>query len=302
MVTASGTTPETIGLGTTEPPFAVTPRPDTLFAKRAERFRALSPGHELRPYLEFLAVVGDAQHALATSLPPPPASAADQDRALAHGMPPLARRDLATDPAAAALFDALIAALARASLEAGPRAAIKSLAAASPEQRGELMGFVAEGEFPVEALAESAIAAAALQVWFAAAAATLDANRLKGVEEGLCPACGGAPGASLVVGWRGVSGSRYLVCAFCATAWNYVRVKCSSCAATKGISYRRIAEGRQDSAAEVCEACGCYAKHLIQLDTPAIDAVADDIASFGLDVLLREEGWRRASLNPFFLG
>jgi FdhE protein len=302
MVTASGNTPETIGLGSSTPPYAVTPTPETLFAKRAERLRALAPGHELRAYLDFLAGVADAQGAIVASVIPPAAPSANLDMALAHGMPPLARRDLASDPAAAALLDRLVAALARGPLEPGPRAAVDSLMAGTPEQRAELLGLVAEGEFPIEALAESAIAAAALQVWFAAAAATLDAGRLKSVEEGVCPACGGAPVASLVVGWRAVSGSRYLVCAFCATAWNYVRVKCTGCASTKGISYRRIVDGRQDAAAEVCEACGCYAKHLIQLDTPTIDPFADDIASFGLDVLLREEGWRRASLNPFFLG
>ncbi len=45
------------------PPFARVPDPPTLFLARAARFRQLVPGHELGPYLTFLAAIADAQHA-----------------------------------------------------------------------------------------------------------------------------------------------------------------------------------------------------------------------------------------------
>ena len=52
-----------------KPPFAVLPDPSSLFHTRAERFRALSPGHELRPYLEFLGALATAQHEIVADLP-----------------------------------------------------------------------------------------------------------------------------------------------------------------------------------------------------------------------------------------
>ena len=54
---------------------------------------------------------------------------------------------------------------------------------------------------PFEAIAEHALVAAALQVHFARMAAALDAAALTPVGDGACPACGGPPVASLVVGW-----------------------------------------------------------------------------------------------------
>ena len=38
-----------------KPPFAVLPDPVSMFLTRSKRFAALAPGHELQPYLEFLA-------------------------------------------------------------------------------------------------------------------------------------------------------------------------------------------------------------------------------------------------------
>ncbi len=37
------------------PPFAILPRPDLLFSRRAERFALLAHDHALKPYLYFLA-------------------------------------------------------------------------------------------------------------------------------------------------------------------------------------------------------------------------------------------------------
>ena len=35
---------------------------------------------------------------------------------------------------------------------------------------------------------------------------------------------------------------------------------------------------------------------------PDLEAVADEVASLGLDLLVTEAGWRRAGVNPFLLG
>jgi FdhE protein len=43
-------------------------------------------------------------------------------------------------------------------------------------------------------------------------------------------------------------------------------------------------------------------KVLYQQTDPALDPIADDVASLGLDLLVREAGYRRGGVNPFLLG
>jgi len=43
-------------------------------------------------------------------------------------------------------------------------------------------------------------------------------------------------------------------------------------------------------------------KILLQQADPALDPVADDVATLGLDVLVRAAGYRRGAVNPFLLG
>jgi FdhE protein len=84
--------------------------------------------------------------------------------------------------------------------------------------------------------------------------------------------------------------------------WNVVRVKCVLCSSTEGISYKVI-EGKPDSIkAETCDKCQRYVKILYQVNDPALEAVADDVASVGLDMLLTAETWTRGGQNLFLLG
>jgi FdhE protein len=77
-----------------------------------------------------------------------------------------------------------------------------------------------------------------------------------------------------------------------------VRVKCSHCFTTQGISYQSIEDGPKGIRAECCDTCRTYRKILYQEDDGAIEPVADDLASLALDLLLSEAGYRRASANP----
>ena len=153
----------------------------------------------------------------------------------------------------------------------------------------------------VSAFTLSAIVAAALQVWFSLHAAQVDGAALRNIGETLCPCCGGAPASSTIVSWPEAQGNRYLACSLCCTMWNHLRVKCTACGTEEGISYRSVAGSTGDVAAEVCEGCGNYIKHLVQTKNGALEPVADDVASYGLDMMLREDGWRRGSLNPFLI-
>ena len=54
--------------------------------------------------------------------------------------------------------------------------------------------------------------------------------------------------------------------------------------------------------AETCEECHGYVKILHQRKYPQLDPVADDVATLGLDLLVREAGYRRGAINPYLLG
>ena len=72
----------------------------TLFAARGNRFRALSEGHALAPYLRFLASLSDIQHRVQDGLAAPDMPAADaRERAREFGMPPLDRGRFTADAA-----------------------------------------------------------------------------------------------------------------------------------------------------------------------------------------------------------
>ncbi|MFG1244200.1 formate dehydrogenase accessory protein FdhE [Xanthobacter sp. V7C-4] len=293
--------------GVTAPAFAHLPDPATLFARRAERFARLAQGHPLGPYLSFLAHIARAQHVAAERAPAPELPDAEAvERARTHEMPPLDRSHFTSDPAFESLFDRLLS-QARAIEKPEPaEAALAHMLAASEAERGEMIRNVLADSIPVEALAEHLYVAAALQVHFARLASVLDASRLVPVGDGVCPACGGPPVASVVVDWPAAAGARYCACALCGTWWNFVRVRCTACGSTGGIAYQEV-EGGQGSApgaikAETCDACHSYAKVLYLAKDPDLDPVADDVASLGLDLKQKEGPYRRATFNPFLLG
>jgi FdhE protein len=130
----------------------------------------------------------------------------------------------------------------------------------------------------------------------------IPAATLKPLGDGVCPACGGAPVASAILGSQGAHGTRFCTCSLCATQWHVVRIKCVLCESTEGIAYQALDCGPQPVQAETCEKCRGYVKILHQHKDPELEPFADDVATLGLDILLREDGYRRAGVNPFLLG
>lgn len=305
-------TPADIGV-TPEAAFAVLPDPETMFEARAARFRSLAEGHALGDYLKFLAGLSQIQHEIQPSLPEPtPPSLEALDRAFEFGMPPIDRGRFVVDEAArASLARLLDGAVALETPEPASRA--RARLASDPELQAKVLAEALEGASAIETLAEHVFASAALQVHFARLAARLDAGRVKPVGTGACPCCGGPPVASLVVDWASAHGVRYVSCALCGTLWNHVRVKCVVCDSTKGVSYRALAAEEEEPKlergsdrmivkAETCDECRCYVKIMQQhLDT-SVDPMADDVATLGLDIKVREAGWARAAFNPYLLG
>ena len=284
-------------------PFVRLPDPAAIFAERAARFRKLAEASDLGPYLRFLAAVCDIQHGAQAGLAAPKLPDAEAlERAERHAMPPIDRAGLVPDAGLYRLLERVISAAGE--IEAPPAAAeaLARLRAAGAEARTAMVRNVLMDAIPFDAIAEHALVAAALQVHFARLAAGLDPERLKPVADGVCPCCGGAPSASLVVGWPRADGSRYCACSLCGTCWNYVRAKCTLCGSTKDISFREVEGSGGTIKAEVCGACNGYVKVLYQQKSPGLDPIADDVASLGLDLLVRELGFRRGAVNPFLTG
>jgi FdhE protein len=285
------------------PPFARVPNPEMLFARRAARLQELANSHDLKAYLQFLAQLSNAQHRAQAGLPPVDPPAGDVvARAREFGMPPLDRNRFTVDPALEATLNRLPPLLSAIDMPEAARHALDRVQSADATAREAMVRSVLADAIPMEMLAEHVFVAAALQVHFARLAASLDARDLVPVGDGVCPACGGPPVTSLIVGWDGAHGARFCCCSLCATLWNYVRIKCTLCASTEGIGYLAIDGSPGTVKAETCESCHGYVKILHQHVDPALDPVADDVASLALDLLVRKDGYRRGAVNPFLLG
>jgi FdhE protein len=285
------------------PPFVRLPDPLTLFATRSLRFRTLAEGHQLGPYLLFLAAISECQHRIQKDLPEPDLPADDsREMAREHAMPPLDRTRFTVDAALDATLDRLLALAATIDMPDNARAALGRVRDADAAARDGMVRSVLADAIPVETLADHAYVAAALQIHFARLAARLDPATLVPIGDGVCPSCGGAPVASAIVGWKGAHGTRFCTCSLCATQWHVVRIKCVLCESTAGIAYEELNSGPDTVKAETCESCHGYVKILHQHKNPQLEPVADDIATLGLDILLRENGYRRGAVNPFLLG
>src|SRR5262245_14452452 len=144
-----------------KPPFAVLPDPSTLFKARSRRLAALAPGHELEPYLRFLAALTHAQHDIAAALPASPLPPFERiGQALEYGMPPVSYGLFQPDAAAMAAIEQLLDRLASTDVPAETTAAIASLRAAPADDRRARIRAAIEDAEPADDLAQRALLAA----------------------------------------------------------------------------------------------------------------------------------------------
>lgn len=275
----------------------------TVFARRAERLEALAESHELQGFLRTIAAIVAAQDAALRGLPPGSLPGAGEvAKARLVGRAPLDPAIWKRDGSWRAALAHILAGIDRDALPAAAQAACATLQAAPATDLEGLADRFLDGDVPSSEAGKAVFVAAALQVAWTRMAALLDAADLGGGEGdgGTCPACGSPPVAGIVSPGGTKFGHRHLHCSLCATAWRYVRVRCVHCGSTEKISFRNLA-GTTYLRAECCESCRGYSKVLYLESIKAVEALADDLGSLGLDVLVGEEGFARVP-NPFVLG
>jgi FdhE protein len=275
-----------------------------VFSVRAARLRQQSEsgaiGHSIGDYLRLMAHLADAQQAAVASIEPALPDAGQIAHARTFHMPLVSvagwRRDAQWHQSLSLICDALIALPV---LSPQARTVCDQLRALEPDRlEAQANDLFAARSSAVDAAAAPFVMAA-LQVYWVALASRMKVVDIHDLDvPGVCPTCGTLPVASIVHADSRSQGLRYLHCALCATEWHLVRVKCSHCLSTKGISYQTIENGPLGIRAECCDTCQTYRKILYQEEDTAVEPVADDLASLALDLLLSEAGYHRASSNP----
>ncbi len=178
----------------------------------------------------------------------------------------------------------------------------QSLRRAPADVLESVAGHLLAGAYAELGAGEGPLLAAALQVYWVKMALALGVDGFSPeARYGLCPVCGSYPVASVVRIGGTQQGLRYLACCLCASEWHVVRVKCTACASTKGISYLGI-EGASDAIkAEVCDECKTYLKIFYLEKDSSMEPAADDLATLALDILVDEAGYNRVGPNLLFV-
>ena len=281
-------------------------RPDRngVFSARAGRLRQLGEGgaigHSIAGYLHLMATLAEAQQAALAHFEMRSPADKDMVQARSHGMPPVPATDWARDPQWRLVLGELCETLAaQPDIPDDVREVLVRLHRARPEElerQAEILLDARAHEFDVAA---APFLAAALQVYGTDLASRIAADASNEVAvPGVCPMCGSLPVASVVRTDSHSDGFRYLHCALCATEWHMVRVTCSHCQSTRGITYQSIEGGPEAIRAECCDECHTYRKISYQEKDSHAEPLADDLASLALDLLLAEAGYHRASGNP----
>ncbi|MDI6636155.1 formate dehydrogenase accessory protein FdhE [Pantoea dispersa] len=276
------------------------PRLKNLYSRRAARLRDLAAKNPLGDYLRFAAVIAQAQeivlydHPLQIDLHQRLAESAQQ------GKPPLDIHTYPRDVHWQRLLHSLIAEL-KPEMSGQALAVLENLEKASSTELEALASALLEGEFAQVSSDKAPFIWAALSIYWAQMAAMIPgkARAEYGEHRQFCPVCASVPVASVVHMDVGQQGLRYLHCNLCESEWYVVRSKCSNCEQTRDLHYWSLDSEQAAVKAESCGDCGTYLKMLYQEKDPALEPVADDLASLVLDARMEQEGFARSSLNPF---
>jgi FdhE protein len=285
-------TRETVG----QPIPIILPDPAALFTRRADRLDSLAVDHPMADWLRFMAQLARAQHAAAAALP------ASDPVAVIEGQPPLDLDTHRRDPDWRRGLAVVLREADQSVLPDQARSVIQLLRTRDAAALESLADAYLRGELRQEQTGEAVYVAAALAVYFARRACVLTLADLHLLpQRGRCPVCGSAPVAGVITAAGQAPGVRYLHCGQCATAWNHVRAMCITCGGSRSLALQEIEGGDGAVLAETCDECHSYAKMLYQSKDMAVDPMADDLASLGLDMLVGEAGYQRHAPNPLVI-
>lgn len=273
-----------------------------LFSRRADRFRLLANGHPLGGYLAFLALLSDAQQAALNQLPSIPLPGPkEQSLCRERGMPLLSAQSLPRNPAWRRGLTMILQQMREAALPTTAQKTVALLTQESDTELEEKADRILAGDLVGIPPQELPFVAAALQVYWVHMASILGEQAFGRQEEaGVCPVCGSSPVAGVVRIGGAEQGLRYLCCSLCATQWHMVRIKCSTCESTHGINHYTLESSNNAVKAESCDDCSTYLKLLYLEKDSRMEAMADDLATLSLDILMDNEGRARSGPNLFF--
>lgn len=283
-------------------PRVILPAAKSVFATRAARLKQLAADNPLEDYLKLIAVISEAQEKVFDKYEVPGVSAEKIESSQKYGMPAWQPDTIERDAVWLKILNDILQHLIE--TEGVPSVAV--------EVAQSLVKTIKENPQAIENIADRVLAdldadpalapviMAALQVYWTQGVIALGEENLPVVqkESGVCPCCGSLPVSSVVqIGAN--HGIRYLSCSLCSTLWHLVRVVCSTCQSTKDISFYHLEGELEAIKAEACPSCNTYRKIFYQEKDIYVDPIADDLATLQLDVLMAEEGFERASGNPF---
>jgi FdhE protein len=285
-------TRETVG----QPIPIILPDPATLFVRRADRLDSLAADHPMGDWLRFMAKLARAQHAAVAVL-----RDADPIEVI-EGQPPLGVDAHRRDPSWRKGLGVLLRDADDPVLPDQARAVMEVLRTRDVAALETLADAYLRADVPKDQAGEAMYVAAALATYFAHRAAALPVAEVHLLpQRGRCPVCGSAPVAGVITAAGQAPGVRYLHCGLCATAWNHVRAMCITCGGSRSLALLEIDGGDGSVQAETCDECHSYAKMLLQAKDMAVDPMADDLASLGLDMLVGEAGYQRHAPNPLVI-
>lgn len=296
------------------PPMLLPQDAASRYAQRAARLQALAAGHVMGDYLQLAAsIVNAQQHAAQTH--PLPANEAEKvcEQLLTSPRFPLASSSWKRSEHWQVLLDALLDVVANAASAATPavQASLNTLRTAASIDREALADALLHRLGGTQASDDTSTLAAvdggqalllwsALSVYWSQLAASLPAigkAQADNDERHLCPMCGHAPIGSVVLAGS-QTGVRYLHCSLCESRWHIVRSKCSCCTSTGALDYWSLDDENAAIKAESCGDCHSYLKAFYLQTDPALELVADDLASLALDAEVEREGFARSGFNP----
>lgn len=273
-----------------------------VFRRRELRFLQLAQDHPFADYLDFMANLSQAQHEALDSFP---AVALPDDGQLArrreHAMPPLGAQDWRRDPAWRDGLKKILWHMAKFRLNPLSAEAVVHLLLSAEDELEAIADKLLAGDLAAVRAQDMPFVAAALQVYWVRMADTLGEGAFGRLEQGgLCPVCGSQPVSGTVHIGGAEQGLRYLTCSLCASHWHMVRIKCSHCESTGGISYHALEGSKGEVKAESCDDCNSYLKILYMDKDCEVEAVADDIATLPIDMLMDRAGKLRNGANLLF--